>query len=75
MNKEEPEYTFKTSPYQRRANLKYMEKIKEDPERHAAFIKDRRQFQNNYYQKNKEKILAKMKERRDRLKKEQSLKN
>lgn len=64
----EAEYKYKTSKYQRKANLVYMENIKNDPVKYAEYIEKRKANQNAYYQRNKEKILAKMKAKRDQAK-------
>tara|TARA_R100000951_G_scaffold89350_1_gene77511 strand:+ start:3919 stop:4155 length:237 start_codon:yes stop_codon:yes gene_type:complete len=53
--------TLKTPEYQRRAYNNYIERKKADPEKWNEFKGYMKVKQNNYYQKNKEKILAKKK--------------
>tara|TARA_R110000823_G_C15939530_1_gene500301 strand:- start:3136 stop:3354 length:219 start_codon:yes stop_codon:yes gene_type:complete len=60
---------FKTPIYQRKAYKDYYNRKKEDP----IFKDSRKQQQKVYYEKNKIKIIAKIKERTDRLKAEKNL--
>jgi hypothetical protein len=53
----EEERKYKTPSYQRKAYLSYLERNKNNEE----FLNKRRQKQKEYYQKNKEKILARIK--------------
>lgn len=55
---------FKTSSYQRKAYKDYIARKKDDP----VFKEKMRDHQKKYYQKNKEKILAKKKAQREALK-------
>jgi len=59
---------FKTSSYQRRANKNYLERIKADPEGHEKYKQRLKENQKKYYQKNREKILARKQAERDALK-------
>tara|TARA_Y100000114_G_scaffold138331_1_gene141226 strand:+ start:3183 stop:3389 length:207 start_codon:yes stop_codon:yes gene_type:complete len=56
---EEPQ--FKTSSYQRKAYKDYIARKKDDP----IFKEKLRENQKKYYQKNKEKILARKKAQRE----------
>ena len=51
-----------TSTYQRRAYKNYLERKKQDPEAWNEFQQKLKANQKAYYQKNKEKILARKKE-------------
>jgi hypothetical protein len=59
---------FKTSSYQRRANKNYLERIKSNPEAYEQYKQRLKENQKKYYQKNKEKILARKQAERDALK-------
>ena len=59
---------YKTSTYQRRANKNYLERIKADPESYKQYKERLKENQKKYYQKNKEKILAKKQAERDAIK-------
>lgn len=61
---ENSEKTFKTPSYQRRAYKNYVAKNSENTE----FIEKRKNSQREYYLRNKEKILEKLKEKRDKQK-------
>lgn len=56
---------FKTSSYQRKANQNYLQRIKSDPVAHEEYKKRLKENQRKYYQKNKEKILAKKRAERE----------
>ena len=56
------EETLSTSTYQRRAYKNYLERKKQDPEAWQEFQTKLKANQKSYYQKNKEKILARKKE-------------
>jgi hypothetical protein len=56
----EEEQTFKTPNYQRKAYKDYYARKKEDPE----WIEDQKQKRKVYYEKNKEKILERLKNKR-----------
>ncbi len=56
------EKTLSTSTYQRRAYKNYLERKKQDPEAWQEFQTKLKANQKSYYQKNKEKILARKKE-------------
>tara|TARA_B100000424_G_C22721846_1_gene392018 strand:- start:235 stop:456 length:222 start_codon:yes stop_codon:yes gene_type:complete len=51
--------TFKTSAYQRKAYRDYIARKRDDPE----FIEKRKQKQREYYQRNRQKILDKKKQK------------
>lgn len=53
--------TFKTPNYQRKAYKSYLERKKQDPEKYEEFKQKLKENQKKYYQKNREKILAKKK--------------
>tara|TARA_R110000823_G_scaffold100329_2_gene215805 strand:- start:2158 stop:2379 length:222 start_codon:yes stop_codon:yes gene_type:complete len=55
---------LKTSSYQRKAYKDYVLRNKDDPE----FIANRKAHQKKYYEKNKIKIIAKVKARQEKLK-------
>ena len=58
---EHKERVFKTSVYQRRAYNAYLLRNRDN----IAFCENRRKLQNEYYQRNKERILTKMQTNRD----------
>tara|TARA_Y100000361_G_C11142780_1_gene336133 strand:- start:770 stop:1000 length:231 start_codon:yes stop_codon:yes gene_type:complete len=64
------EPVYKTPLYQRKAYDAYIERNKDN----EAFLEKRREQQRNYYKKNREKVLSRMKEKRIRDK-EKSLYN
>ena len=59
---------FKTSSYQRKANKNYLERIKADPKAHEEYKNRLKENQKKYYQRNREKILARKQAERDALK-------
>ena len=59
---------FKTSSYQRKANKNYLERIKADPKAYEEYKNRLKENQKKYYQKNREKILARKQAERDALK-------
>lgn len=66
------ESQFKTSSYQRRANRNYLERIKADPIAHEEYKQRLKENQKKYYQKNREKILARKQAERDAIKAQSS---
>ena len=55
------EINYKTTTYQRKAYEAYLERNKNNEE----FISKRKEAQRKYYQKNREKILKKIKEKKE----------
>jgi len=62
-------HIFKTPIYQRKAYKDYYNRKKDDP----LFLERRKQQQKIYYENNKVKIIAKIKERTERIKTNTSL--
>lgn len=63
---------FKTSSYQRRANQTYLQRIKANPEAHEVYKQKLKENQKKYYQRNREKILARKQAERDAIKSKSS---